>query len=387
MMRRSVAFAVAGLAILAVVALAQTAQMEGTVIGDDGNPIVGAVVKLARTDVKQTLPPTKTDKKGHFIYMGMAPGSQWTVTVEVAGKDVDTQSARASLATPVNLKFDLAQIKKNKELQAEAMKKAVESGDVNAATRGMSAEQRDEFQAKMKENEATMRKNKELMDTYSAGMTAMEGKRYAEAIADFEKGATLDAKQPAVWLGLADAYMESFKTKKGADKDADVQKCLDAYAKALEINPDEAAIHNNLGRALAEAGKNADAQSEMNKAAQLDPPGAGKYYYNLGAILVNSGQSDAAAQAFQKAIAADPNYGDAYYQYGVSLMAKAEMKPDGTVVPAAGTIEAFQKCIDLGDKCSASSRQQAKDMIDTLKTTVQNTFTDPNAKKSTSKKK
>ena len=34
--------------------------------------------------------------------------------------------------------------------------------------------------------------------------------------------------------------------------------------------------------------------TNLDKAAQLDPPGAGKYFYNMGALLVNSAQNEAA---------------------------------------------------------------------------------------------
>ena len=56
---------------------------------------------------------------------------------------------------------------------------------------------------------------------------------------------------------------------------------------------------------------------ELEKAATLDPPGAGKYFYNLGAVLVNTAQTDAAGEAFKKAIESDPNYAPAQYQYGM----------------------------------------------------------------------
>ncbi len=386
MKRSSVFFAIAGLAILALVALAQTAQIEGNVIGEDGQPLPNAVVRLTRTDVKQNPLTTKTDKKGHFIYMGLAVGSQWTVAIEVNGKQVDQQTARGSLQSPAELKFDLGKAKKNEQVQNDAIQKALQTGDIGAAEKGLTSEQKDELEARMKANEAALRKNKELSDTYSAAMTAMENKQFADAIAGFQKAVTLDDKQVAVWLGLAEAYMDSFMSKKGADRDPDIQGCMDAYGKALALKPDDAGVHNNYGRALAEAGKSADAQAEMTKAAQLDPPGAGKYYYNLGALLVNGGQNDAAGEVFQKAIAADPTYGDAYYQYGITLMSKAAVAADGTVTPVAGTVEAFQKCIDLGDKCKPEFRQQAKDMIDALHTSVQTTYQDPN-KKTTVKKK
>jgi Tfp pilus assembly protein PilF len=174
-------------------------------------------------------------------------------------------------------------------------------------------------------------------------------------------------------------------SKTGADRDAEIQKGMDSYGKAIDLKPEDAAIHNNYGNALAKIGKYTEAMAEMNKAAQLDPPGAGKYYYNLGAILVNTGQSDAAVAAFQKSIAADPNYADSYYQYGVSLMSQAKIGADGKVTPAPGTVEAFQKCLSFGDKCTHT--QECNDSIAALGSSVDTSYTDPNAKKSTTKKK
>ena len=43
-------------------------------------------------------------------------------------------------------------------------------------------------------------------------------------------------------------------------------------------------------------------QEALDKAVELDPPNAGRYYYNLGAVLTNMGQTDAACKAFKKAI-------------------------------------------------------------------------------------
>ena len=71
------------------------------------------------------------------------------------------------------------------------------------------------------------------------------------------------------------------------------------------------------------------AQAELTKAAQLDPPQAGKYYYNLGAVYINTNQSQAAETAFKKAIELDPNYADAYYQLGLVLIGRATVGGDG----------------------------------------------------------
>jgi Tfp pilus assembly protein PilF len=249
----------------------------------------------------------------------------------------------------------------------------------------MTAEQKDEFDQRLKARQAELEKNSAVRDAYNIGMTATEAKHWDEAIAAFEKAQTADPKQVAVYLGMADAYQGSFLSKKGADRDADLQKCIDAYTKALELTPNDGGIHNNYGRMLAAAGKYPEAQAEMAKAAQIDPPGAGKYYYNLGVILVNTNQSEAAVDFFKKAVEADPNYGDAYYQLGASLMSKAEMSADGKVIPAPGTLEALQKCVSLADKCQYGA--QAKEALDALGSTVETSYKDPNAKKTPAKKK
>jgi tetratricopeptide (TPR) repeat protein len=173
-------------------------------------------------------------------------------------------------------------------------------------------------------------------------------------------------------------------TKTGAEFDAAAQKGLDAYAKAIELKPEEAATHNNYALALVQAKKIPEAQAELTKAAQLDPANAGKYYYNLGAVLTNANQGDAAAEAFQKAIAADPNYAEAYYQYGVYLVGKASLGADGKVTPVPGTVEAFQKYLALAP--DGQFAQPAKDMLTTLNASVDTSYKNPNAPAAKKKK-
>ncbi|MGD0500143.1 MAG: tetratricopeptide repeat protein [Bryobacteraceae bacterium] len=373
---RNVAVAVAVLAILARISLAQGASIEGTVIGEDGKPLAGAVIKLIRTDIKQNY-QCKTDKKGHFMYMGLPSMGDFTVNVEVDGKVVSSQSAKTSLSNPADLTFDLA--------KAKAQREAAAKGDVKAVTQGMTTEQKQALEGQIKSREAELAKQKTVNDAYNAGMTALDAKQWDQAITSLQTAADADPKQVAVWLGLAAAYEGRFATKSGADQAADQQKCFDAYQKAMELKPTEAGIHNNYGRALAQSGKLTEAQAEMATAAQLDPPGAAKYYYNLGAILVNAGQGEAAVDFFKKAINTDPAYGDAYYQLGVSLMSQASIGADGKVAPAPGTEDAFQKCVSLAEKCQFGA--QAKEMLAMLGSTIETTYKEPAATKTPTKKK
>ena len=75
---------------------------------------------------------------------------------------------------------------------------------------------------------------------------------------------------------------------------------MDYYNKVLQIDPNDATLHNNLGNLYAEMGKPTDAAAEFKKAADLDPTHASGYYYNLGAIMVNKGQMDEAADRTEK---------------------------------------------------------------------------------------
>src|SRR6266536_3337086 len=115
------------------------------------------------------------------------------------------------------------------------------------------------------------------------------------AIAGFTKAAEMDPSQTVVWANLADAYKNQAEGKTGPEFDQTMQKSLEAYSKTIELKPDDAGAHNNYAIALAKAKKFDQMQTELKKAVELDPQGAGRYYYNLGAILTSVGQADAAA--------------------------------------------------------------------------------------------
>ena len=122
-----------------------------------------------------------------------------------------------------------------------------------------------------------------------------------------------------------------------------------------------------------------DAKTNLAKAAELDPPGAGKYYYNLGALLVNSNQNDAALEEFRKAVQSDPSYADAQYQLGMTLAAKASTDASGKITPAPGTVEALQKYLEL--KPDGANAPSAKEMLAALGGSVSENYSNPNAPK------
>jgi len=182
-----------------------------------------------------------------------------------------------------------------------------------------------------------------------------------------------------VWANLAETYEAQGATKTGADQEALYAKGTEAWGKAIGLKGDDASYHNNFALLLAKSKKFTEAETELGKAAELNPTGAGMYFYNLGALYTNGGQMEPAGAAFKKAIAADPNHADAQYQFGVYLLSKAVTKADGTVTPVEGTVEAFQKYLEL--KPTGSFADSAKGMIQMMGATVTTTYANPDAKK------
>lgn len=377
----------AGMALFALTSLAQITGIEGVVKGEDGKPLQGAIIKIHRTDIKGEYQTKPTDKKGHYIYNGL-PYGKYDLTVLVNDKQVDQLTGVQTRPGDLQqLDFDLS---KNKQASAaEANKnalaqKAMESGQISdELARQLTPEQKAALQKQIDAGVNQRKKNSALNQAYNDGITALEAKNYDVAIENFNKAAELDPNQIAVWSHLAQAYQDKAATKTGAEHDEAVGKAIETYDKALALKPDDASLHNNYGLFLAKAGKFPQATAELEKAAQLDPPSACKYYYNLGALYTNAGQVDPAIDAFKKATTADAACADAYYQMGVNLMAKVSTTPDGKMIPVAGTVEAFQEYLKL--KPDGPNAESAKAMLTTLGSTVDNTYKNPNA--TTQKKK
>jgi tetratricopeptide (TPR) repeat protein len=382
---RNFVVAAAGTLLLAISSYAQITAIEGDVKGADGSPLVKAVVKITRTDIKGNY-KCDTNKKGHYFYNGLPLGT-YNIVLEVDGKEVDkVNGVRTRLGDPVNISFDMQKTAKENAARQQQMQAQVATGvaPTKEQERGMTKEQKEAMDKALKDREAAMKKNKELNDAFTAGVEALQKKEYDAAVESLNKASELDPKQVAVWANLAEAYVGAGSKKTGADFDATMAKGIDAYRKAIDLNPSDAATHNNFALALAKAKKFDETQKELQKAADLDPPKAGQYYYNLGALLTNSGQPEAAIEAFKKAIAADPNYAEAHYQYGIYLTSKAQVDAKtGKMTFPEGTAESFQKYLEL--KPDGANAASAKGMLETMGSTVSTTYVNPDAKKAPAK--
>jgi len=362
-----IVLATAAIVLAAVPAFSQAAFVQGVVTDPDGKIVASAQIAFESAETKNRV-EAKSDKKGHYI-TSMKPGV-YAVTVMVDGKPRFTlkqYEAVGGNGDPLDIKLKPV----GQAAPAAALTSAPAAGGKGAAPSK-------EDEAKQKDREAQLAKNKELNDTFGAGKTAVDNKQWDEAITQLTKASEIGPTQPAVWATLAEAYVGSAKSAKGADAAPIYDKAFAAYDKLLTLAPDDAGTYNNYALALAADKKLDDAKVKLAKAVELDPAGAGKYHYNLGALLMNSNQTDGALDEFKKSIAADPNYAEAYYYYGSTLVGKATLdQKTGKMIAPDGTIEALQKYLQL--KPDGPNAQPAKDLIAALGSSVNVDYKDPNA--------
>jgi len=350
--------------IFSVPAQAQFGALEGDVKGVDGKPAPNLQVIITRTDIKGEY-KTKTDKKGHYYHGGL-PLGMFTIKLMDGDKVMDiVQNVRVRPGDPIAIHFDLQQ----RQQMAMAASAGVKMQQTPEGPR-LSKEQMAKIEEEAKKRSAERAKFEKLNTKFKTGMDALAAKNCEVAAADLKEAADTDPTQHVVQANLGEAYACLAKTKSGEERTTLLKGAVEAYKKALELKGDDASYHNNYGLALVQMGNTEEAKAELTKAAQLDPTQAAKFYYNLGAVLTNTGKVDEAADAFRQAIAADPTYADAQYQLGIALMGKVQFDAKtGKSTPAPGTIEAFQKYLEL--QPTGVNAETAKQMIATLGGTLQ----------------
>lgn len=322
-------------------AFAQTGGLTGKCTGPGGVPLVKYTLLIERVEIKWKS-QVKTNKKGEYTYIGLAPGQYKVTLLGPDGKPMYYVTKRVGIGDPTEVDFDMGQV------QQEAQK-------AQAAN--------PEYQKAVQEQ----KQSQSLKQMFDQGMVLYNQKQYAEAAAIFEKSLPLAKDKNAVIVmdRLAETWGKAASIETNPDtRKQDQAKALDYYNKVLALDPNDASVHNNLGSLYANMGKSDEAAAEFKKAADMDPTHAAQYYYNLGAIMVNQGHMDEAAAALKKATDLDATNANAWYWYGTALMGKATVKADGSMEPAPGTVEAFQTYLKLAPTGPYATTAQAS--IDAL---------------------
>lgn len=362
-----------------------TTSVKGVAKDAQGKPIAGATVEWVSKETGRKY-DLKTNNKGEYFSLGVAPGHYNVTLLGPDKKEIFHVNGFTLTGEEGTLDFDM---------QKEAANAAKGAGLTPEQLK-----QQQEQQAKVAAENNTI---KGLNEKLAAAKTAADAGDFDTAIAQITQATQMDPNRDLLWAKLGDYELTSAtKQTDAAEKSkrydaavTDYQKAVDLKQKAIDATPAAktpdanktlASFYNNKGKAEAQMGKTADAVNSYNRAAQLDPAGAGMYYFNLGAILTNANTKNddqmrkAAADAFDKAIAADPNRADAYYWKGTNLIGAATLKGDKMVAPP-GTAEAFQKYLEL--QPTGPHAEEAKAMLQGLGATVETSY---GKKKTTSKK-
>jgi tetratricopeptide (TPR) repeat protein len=91
-----------------------------------------------------------------------------------------------------------------------------------------------------------------------------------------------------------------------------------AYLQAIELDPDLADAHLNLGRLEHEAGELGKAEAHYRDAVRCSPADPTSHF-NLGVLLEDRGRREEAAYAYERALTFDPDSADAHYNLGLLL--------------------------------------------------------------------
>lgn len=353
-------------------ARAQDGVISGVLSDLEGKPWPNYALSLEGE--QGTKMETKSDASGHYSFTGLKAGTYKIFVMLPYQKDpypAGQVKVSSGQSVPADLNFLELVAKKNPEYMAAVKKQNEESkkmtglkahfeaGDValNASKKAKAdlatapADQKDALKT-------------QAMDNAQKAVTEFEAAKAAAP----EK----DQNLPLVYSRLGDAYEAA-----GRSDDA-----IAAYKSAIELKP-TAAYYMNLGGIQGRANKTEDATASFQKAAELDPANAAQAWRNYGIILYRANKNVEAVEPLKKATELDPKNAQAWYLLATCMMADPSIyKQTATSIevnPKPGTVEAFQKAIDLDP--NGPWGKEAKAGLDQLKGMMGGVATKVNEKK------
>ena len=152
------------------------------------------------------------------------------------------------------------------------------------------------------------------------------------AIQSFKLAVKRDKKNSYFYKGLGQAYSAAGQFK----------KAVDAFEKALEVNPYYVDVRNDLGTALILAGHRQDGLDQLLKAFN-DPtnPAPEMSARNLGQAYFESGQYGRALNWYRTSLGRNDSYPDAYLGVADCLRATGDL--DGSILNLEAGVKQLPK--------------------------------------------
>jgi tetratricopeptide (TPR) repeat protein len=313
--------------------------LQGTVLDTTGKPYPDVTLTVKNVDTNKSN-DVKTDARGHYSLTGVTGGT-YNIDVKVKDQVIYQTGLKISSATSPTFDINLKDVmEKDKAANSEAEKKRAEAEK-------QFTELKTHYDAGLQAIEALKAAQAQLATTpkdqqapVQEKITQVGSTAVTELSAAQELMKPEDPNRAIVLSRLGEAYESMSKWQDAAD----------TYQKSIAIKPDVAANYNNLGNDLAKLGKIDDARAAYQKYVDLNPTDAALAWRNFAIVLYQANRMKEAIDPLQKATTLDPKNAQAWYLLGVALVNTMEFKTEGdkiTPVMQPGTVEAYQKAIDL----------------------------------------
>ncbi len=160
-----------------------------------------------------------------------------------------------------------------------------------------------------------MRVQNPAINRHIEGLQALEKNDWAAAELAFRESMSLDNKAPQPLLGLADLALRNKNTT----------EAWSWLEKALKLAPQNALVHQAIGRYHFASGQHSKAIEALKKAEQLNPSSA-LIPIDLGEIYMQAlRKPDEAASAYRRALNIDPQHAGAHYGLGTALATSGKL--------------------------------------------------------------
>src|SRR5581483_10277983 len=144
---------------------------------------------------------------------------------------------------------------------------------------------------------------------FAAGKAALDQGDFQAAVDRFMQAIKTDCASAPLWAAksLAEAGLKRY------------DDAVRSGMMAIRFSPRTDVYWNNLGGVFYRMGRYSEAVRRYERAAELNPDGAGIYMANAGAAYVAAGSDEAAANAYAKSVAAQSPPPGTWYHYAECL--------------------------------------------------------------------